>query len=128
MATTPIQGLGFVSAHVRDIQKARTFYTQTLGLRELNFDANIKSAAYEIPGTTVPLSIHQFDAGCQQMGGRPPGTVTGVGILVPNVDKAVTDLKTKGVTITDAPFNLPNGARLAVIADPDGNEWVITQK
>lgn len=125
MANPPFQGLGAVSAHVKDIQKARTFYAKTLGLRELNFDPTMKAAYFEIPGSTVPLAIHQFDAGCVQVGGRPPGTVSGIILAVPNVPRAVEDLKKRGVTITEP--SLMGGA-MAAFADPDGNEYVINAK
>lgn len=124
--TTPVfQGLNAVSAHVRDITQARTFYTKTLGLRELTFDATMKAAYYEIPNSPVALSIHQYDVGCEQMGGRPPGTVSGIMFNVPHVARAVEDLKKRGVTITEP--TLMDGA-MAAFADPDGNEFVINTK
>lgn len=125
MVTPLFQGLGAVTAHVKDIQKARTFYTKTLGLREMNFDPGMKAAYYEIPGATTPLSIHQYDVGCKDMGGRPPGTVSGIVFTVPNVASAVTELKKRGVAITEP--NMMGGA-MAAFADPDGNEYVINTK
>jgi catechol 2,3-dioxygenase-like lactoylglutathione lyase family enzyme len=125
MTTPVIQGLGAVSAHVKDIAKARTFYTKTLGLREVTFDAEMKAAYYEIPGSPVALAIHQYDAGCKDMGGRPPGTVSGIVFQVASVPRAMEDLKKRGVTITEP--NMMHGT-MAAFADPDGNEYVVSGK
>lgn len=123
---TPIfQGLGAVTAHVKDIQKARTFYAKTLGLRELNFDPSMKAAYYEIPGATAPLAIHQYDAGCKDIGGRPPGTVSGIVFTVADVKTAVGELQKRGVAITDPTMM---GGAMAAFADPDGNEFVLNTK
>lgn len=123
---TPLKGYHAVTTHVRDIQKARAWYTTVLGLKEVHHSAELRSASFEVPGSKVPFSIHQFDAGCLQRGGRPPGTVTGIMFAVDNTEKAVADLQKRGVTITDPPNKAPWGAMLATIADPDGNEFVLT--
>jgi catechol 2,3-dioxygenase-like lactoylglutathione lyase family enzyme len=126
--TTPILGLKAATIHVKDITKARAFYTNVLGLKEIAVDPTIKNAFFAIPGSPVPLGAHQYTDMCVKMGGRPPGTVTGLVLVVNNVEKAVTDLKAKGVTITDAPAKAPWGDMIATIADPDGNEFVLTTK
>lgn len=126
--TTPIIGYNATSVHVKDITKARQFYTKLLGFKELNYNDGIKAATFEVPGSNVPFNIHQFDAGCAQRGGRPPGTVSGIIFTVKNTEQAVDELKKRGVTITDPPNKAPWGAMLATIADPDGNEFVVSTK
>ncbi|HEV8359159.1 MAG TPA: VOC family protein [Candidatus Thermoplasmatota archaeon] len=126
--TTPITGLMQAGVHVNDIRRARDFYGKTLGLRETHYMDNIKEAYFEIPGSPVPLAVHQYNVGCDKMGGRPPGTVSGMVFTVSNVEQAVDDLKKKGVTITDMPFKGPTGGMLATIADPDGNEYLLTTR
>lgn len=125
--TTPIQGLKATSVHVKDIAKARTFYTKSLGLKELGFDPTNKAAYFEVPGSPAALAIHEYTDACRSSGGRPPGTVSGTIFTVANVEQAAEQLKGNGVTITGPPGKTPFGV-LATIADPDGNEFIISQK
>lgn len=126
--TTPIVGLQTTSVHVTNIEKARAFYAKTLGLKESAFNADVKAAYFEVPGSIVPLTVHQFDAGCAQTGGRPPGTVSGIVFTVKNTEQAVAELQKKGVKVTDPAHKMPWGAVMATIADPDNNEFVLSTK
>ena len=58
--------------------------------------------------------------------GRPAGTVSGVYFSVTDVKRAVRAIQRKGGTITDRPEKKPWGNWNATIADPDGNEFVLT--
>jgi catechol 2,3-dioxygenase-like lactoylglutathione lyase family enzyme len=126
--TTPILGYHNTSVHVNDIAKARTFYTDVFGLKELGFDPTIKAAYYEVPGANVPFVIHEYGAGCKQSGGRPPGTVSGIVFTVKNTEQAAQEFRSRGANITDEPHKAPWGALLATVADPDGNEFVLSTK
>ena len=115
------------TVHVKDITKARSFYTNAFGFKELQYDAAGKKAVFRVPGTEIPFSIHQWDGMCARgpMEGRPPGTVSGIVFSVNDVSRAANDLKAKGARVTFGPEKLPDGTVLAAIADPDGNEFVL---
>lgn len=124
--TTPIvQGLPAVTIHVKSIAKAKEFYTKVVGLKDVSAksDEIVKGASFEIPGTSTKLSMHEPFPNDP---GRPPGTVSGIIFGVPNVQNAVTEITKRGGKITDAPTDAPWGGKLAVFADVDGNEFVIT--
>jgi predicted enzyme related to lactoylglutathione lyase len=123
-----ITGLHAVTVHVRDIHKARAFYQHVLGLTEVSFNAERNRAAFALPGTSTLLTMHIQGEG---EGGREPGTVTGVIFHHPDPAAAVTEIKQRGGTVTTEPvvFEFP-GTRfvLCVIADPDGNEFIISSR
>ena len=48
--TEPITGLHSVTLHIRDIQKARAFYKDVLGLREISFNEKANRAVFALPG------------------------------------------------------------------------------
>ena len=126
--TEVITGLQAVTIHIRDIQKARGFYRDVLSFRELQFDEKASRAVFAIPGTSTVLTMHIQAPGEE---GREPGTVTGVVFSHPDPIVACDEIKRRGGTITMEPklVEVP-GAKFvrAVIADPDGNEFLISNR
>ena len=125
----PVSGLHAVTIHIRDIQKARVFYRDVLGLREVSFDEKANRAVFALPGTSTILSMHIMGPGEE---GREPGTVSGVVFSHPNPPEACEEIKRRGGTVTmDArEVELPGGVKFmrAAIADPDGNEFLISNR
>lgn len=126
--TEVITGLQAVTIHIRDIQKARGFYRDVLGFRELQFDEKGGRAVFALPGTSTVLSMH-IQAPSEE--GRDPGTVSGIVFSHPDPTVACDEIKRRGGTITMEPklVEVP-GAKFvrAVIADPDGNEFLISNR
>ena len=123
--TATIEGLEAVTVHVRDILKARKFYGEVLGLNELQFDGKVGRAVFAIPGTTAALRMHVYDP---EEGGRGPGTVSGIVFSHHDPVSACAEISRRGGHVTDPPHKInPPGftVTLAVIADPDGNEFVL---
>ena len=120
-----IEGLEAVTVHIRDIQTARRFYGEVLGLKELQFDGKVGRAVFAIPGTTTTLRMHVYDP---EEGGREPGTVSGIVFSHQDPVSACAEIARRGGQVVDSPHTInPPGFRatLAVIADPDGNEFVL---
>jgi len=126
--TEVITGLHAVTIHVRDIQKARTFYLNVLALRELKFDEKASRAVFALPGSSTILSMHIQGPGEE---GREPGTVSGIVFSHPDPAAACDEIKRRGGVVTVEPklIEMP-GAKFvrAVIADPDGNEFLISNR
>jgi predicted enzyme related to lactoylglutathione lyase len=108
--------------HVRDVRKARRFYREFLGLKELEYQ-NRKSdafAVYRIPGGPR-FGLHRMEAGC----GREPGTVTGVYFQVRDVRKVAKRIRKGGGRVTLPPKKGTTGKWWASVTDPEGNEFVL---
>jgi catechol 2,3-dioxygenase-like lactoylglutathione lyase family enzyme len=126
--TEVITGLHAVTIHVRDIQKARTFYQDVLGLNELNFNEKASRAVFALPGTSTLLTMHIQAPGEE---GRDAGTVSGVIFRHPDPGAACEEIKRRGgtVTVEAKTIESPFGTFVrAVFADPDGNEFVISNR
>ena len=125
LMTATIEGLEAVTVHIRDIHKARNFYGEVLGLKEIQFDGKVGRAVFAIPGTTTTLRMHVYDP---EEGGREPGTVSGIVFSHHDPASACAEITRRGGMVTDPPHTInPPGltATLSVIADPDGNEFVL---
>jgi len=123
-----ISGLHSVTLHIRDIHKARTFYRDALGLKEISFDEKASRAAFALPGTSTLLTMHIQGPGEE---GRDPGTVSGIVFRSPDPAAACEEIKRRGGSVTAEPKLIESpGAKFvrAVIADPDGNEFIISNR
>jgi predicted enzyme related to lactoylglutathione lyase len=124
---SPILGLEAVTIHVRDVEKARTFYRDVLGLQEVRYVPQ-RGAIFAIPGIPTVLNMHIKQPSEQ---GREPGTVTGLVFSVLDVTAACEGIRRAGGSITDEPEKAasPAGTYLrATIADPDGNEFLLRMR
>lgn len=120
-----IEGMEAVTVHIRDVQRARTFYSEVLGLQEVSYIPSASRAAYAIPGTTTLLTMHVQGEG---EGGREPGTVSGVIFSHHDPKAACSEIQRRGGSIVDEPKTYPAAlgiVTLGVFADPDGNQFVL---
>lgn len=123
-----VTGLHAVTIHIRDVQKARAFYRDVLGFKELNFEEKASRAVFALPGTSTLLTMHVQAPGEE---GRDPGTVSGIVFQHPDPAAACEEIARRGGTVTvearriESPFG--QFVR-AVIADPDGNEFIISNR
>jgi predicted enzyme related to lactoylglutathione lyase len=122
----PVEGMQAVTVHVRDIEVARKFYKEVLGLHEAGFSEQSGRAVFTFPGTPTVLAMHVQRPG---EGGREPGTVSGIILAHHDPAAAIEEIRKRGGTVTMEPVSAPGpGGQItrAAIADPDGNEFVIS--
>jgi predicted enzyme related to lactoylglutathione lyase len=126
--TEVIAGLHAVTLHIRDIRKARAFYRDVLGLKEISFDEKGNRAVFALPNCSTLLTMHVQAPGEE---GRDPGTVSGIVFDHPDPTAACSEIQRRGGTITAEPRLVETpGAKFfrAVFADPDGNEFLISNR
>ncbi len=123
-----ISRLHAVTVHITDAEKARRFYRDVLGLRELLYDDRARRLVFALPETSTLLTMHVQGAG---EGGREPGTVSGVVFWHADPVAACREIVRRGGTVSAEPKVVETsiGTFLrAVIADPDGNEFLLTNR
>jgi catechol 2,3-dioxygenase-like lactoylglutathione lyase family enzyme len=123
--SSPIEGMRAVTVHVRDIVKARAFYSDVLGLKEVSFSEPGGRAVFQIPGMSAILTLH---VPLPDEGGREPGTVSGIVFLHHDPVAAAAEIKRRGGTITVEPKVVQRPGLTftqCVFADPDGNEFIL---
>ncbi|HTT35687.1 MAG TPA: VOC family protein [Thermoplasmata archaeon] len=123
-----IDGLHAVTLHVRDARASRSYYRDVLGLSEVSFDEAANRAVFALPGTTTLLTMHVQGP---QEGGREPGTVSGIVFRVADPVAACAEIVRRGGIVTGEPHEAEFAGRRfyrAVIADPDGNEFILSNR
>lgn len=104
---------------VTDVARARTFYEGVLGLK-LAADFDGKWLEYELGSGVFALTT--------MMGEGRRGTLSpSVAFEVEEFDTTIARLRVAGVKFTMEPFPTPV-CRMAVVADPDGNELIIHKR
>jgi len=114
-----ITEIAFTSIPVTDIQRARAFYENVLGLTYTRDSAGGKWIEYDIGAGTLGIGSYP--------GWDPSPQGQCVGLEVDDLDAEMSRLKAKGATIhmdiTDTPV-----CRFAMICDPDGNKIIIHKR
>lgn len=110
--------IGFAS--IVDVERAKVFYRDTLGLRLLSEEPPF-ALVFEANGIMIRLGMAKE---------LPPAGGTVLGWQVPDITAAVKDLEQAGVHFERYDFmkqdelgiwTAPTGARVAWFKDPDGN-------
>jgi predicted enzyme related to lactoylglutathione lyase len=113
----------FCAYSVTDMERARTFYEEILGLKPASVfgpDDGHKWVEYELGPHTLAITNMSPDW-------KPSPNGGGVALEVEDFDAAIKWLKEKSVTFYAEPFASPI-CRLALISDPDGNSICIHKR
>ncbi|MGW3604025.1 VOC family protein [Micromonospora sp. NPDC005161] len=126
--------LEVVVVPVSDVDRAKTFYADRLGFA-VDHDTVIGDDV-RIVQLTPPGS------GCSVVIGRgavpdmPPGSLKGLQLVVPDLERARTELVERGVEVSEIqvlganPSPMPHpldNVGFVFFADPDGNAWAVQQ-
>ena len=111
-----VRAIDFVACHVTDMEEARAFYRETLGIE----------APYLIAAPTwTELDTHPSTLALVKWDEHPG--MSAVALAVDDVRAAIEELREKGVRIVMEPVETDE-CWLAMIADPAGNFLYIHQR
>ena len=117
----PLLKKGIATVYVSSVSRAVKFYSEILGMRVKSHWSE-EFAEVEMPGLIIGL----HPAGGK---GAPKPGASGsisIGFEVDDLDSALQDLKSKGVTFHGSVFE-DGPVRLAFFGDPDGNALYLSQ-
>lgn len=113
MSEAVVTGVSTVGIHVHDIARSVHFYRDLLGLPLVTNPENDAMATVELPGGVRFMVEMVHDEGEFK-----PNGLLELMLGVPNMDRALAQLKDRGVEVKDIqPF--PGGC-WALVMDPDG--------
>ena len=112
-----IKKIGFVATPVTDMQRARSFYEEVLGL---------KVSEEMMGGQWIEYAVGEDTLAIANVGEHwtPSDQGTGAALEVENFDEAIKRLKDRHVPFAAEPFETPC-CHMAVVQDPDGNKLMI---
>ena len=112
-----IKNIAFIGIPVTDIQRARKFYEEVLGLAKSDEMMGGKWIEYAVGDETLAIA----NVGEQW---TPSDQGTGAALEVEDFDDAIKLLKDRHVRFAAEPFETPC-CHMAVVQDPDGNKLII---
>ena len=114
-----VEHVDFVSVFTQDIQRAKRFYTETLGL-EIETEGE---SDMELRCGQVTLDVFDPSSIGQPFAPSPAG----LALRVPDVDAARAELEAKGVAF-DGETIQTGVCRMAFFKDPDGNALLLHRR
>ena len=102
---------------VTDLEAAKRFYGETLGLKK-EWEYEGAAVGFDMGG---PQVIIELDGGSQDGEDSHVGRFLGVSIHVSDIDATYRDLSAKGVEFLGPPEKMYWGGTLAHFKDPSGN-------
>ncbi|MGC5311168.1 VOC family protein [Micromonospora zamorensis] len=126
--------LEVVIVPVADLDRAKKFYAEQLGF-VVDHDTVIGDEA-RIIQLTPPGSGCSIVIGRGAVPDMPPGSLKGLQLVVPDIERAHAELVERGVEVSDVqvlganprptPHPLDN-VGFVFFTDPDGNAWAVQQ-
>ena len=114
--------LELVAVPVSDVDRAKRFYSEQVGFNA-DYDHQVSDELRFVqltpPGSACSIALGTGLTDAQ------PGSVTGLQMVVADIEAARTRLVEGGVEVSEVQ-DLPWG-RFVFFADPDGNRWAVQQ-
>lgn len=114
--------LELVAIPVSDVDRAKAFYTGKAGFNadhDYTVSEEIRFVQLTPPGSACSIAIGKG------LTDAAPGSVTGMQVVVADIEVAHRELAERGVDVSEIQ-DFPWG-RFVFFADPDGNKWAMQQ-
>lgn len=105
---------------VRNLQEARVFYEEKLGLRVGAAGPDVDFVVFEVQSCDLIVERVSIDAPPKEQ--ALVGRVTGLSFNVKNIARLCQQLMSQGVQFSSQPEFQPWGETTATLLDPAGNE------
>jgi predicted enzyme related to lactoylglutathione lyase len=114
--------LELVAVPVTDVDRAKTFYTDQVGFNadhDHRISDELRFVQLTPPGSACSIALGTGITDAE------PGSVTGLQLVVSDIDAARAQLVAGGVEASEV-RDFPWG-RFVFFSDPDGNRWAVQQ-
>jgi len=111
-----------IAVPVSGVDRAKAFYVEKVGFNadhDHQVNERLRFVQLTPPGSACSISI---GTGFTQM---KPGSIDGLQMVVPDIEKAHTELAERGVAVSEIE-DMPWG-RFVYFSDPDGNRWAVQE-
>ena len=115
-----IKGMKNIVVFVKDIEVAKQFYKEVLKLPVAN-ESQFMIEFFPGSTTTLGVAMAMHEAAAPLIGRH-----TGITLTVEKIDETCKAMEAAGVRFVEPLEKTPWG-KMAVIADPDGNQYAITE-
>ena len=114
--------LELVAVPVSDVDRAKAFYAEQAGFtldHDHTVSEDVRFVQLTPPGSACSIALGKG------LTDAAPGSVTGLQLVVSDIQQAHTELAGRGVEVSDVQ-EFPWGS-FVFFADPDGNRWSVQE-
>ena len=114
--------LELVAVPVSDVDRAKAFYTDQAGFNadhDHTVNDDLRFVQLTPPGSACSIALGKGIVDAE------PGSVSGLQLVVSDIEQAHSELSARGVEVSDIE-QMPWGS-FVFFSDPDGNRWAIQQ-
>ncbi len=114
--------LELVGVPVSDVDRAKAFYTDQAGFNadhDHTVNDDLRFVQLTPPGSACSIALGKGIVDAE------PGSVSGLQLVVSDIEQAHSELSARGVEVSDIE-HMPWGS-FVFFSDPDGNRWAIQQ-
>ena len=114
--------LELVAVPVSDVDRAKAFYAEQAGFtldHDHTVSEDVRFGQLTPPGSACSIALGKG------LTDAAPGSVTGLQLVVSDIQQAHTELAGRGVEVSDVQ-EFPWGS-FVFFADPDGNRWSVQE-
>ncbi len=114
--------LELIAVPVSDVDRAKAFYTDQAGFNadhDHTVNDELRFVQLTPPGSSCSIALGKGIVDAE------PGSVSGLQLVVSDIEQAHSELSARGVGVSDIE-HMPWGS-FVFFSDPDGNRWAIQQ-
>ena len=119
-----LKSMDLVWIVVDDIKAAVKFYTETVGLKLMEFNEEYGWAELEGMGGGAKLGLAQKDPKCSK---NLPGQNAVMTFTVASLEQAIADITAKGTKLEGEIQEVPGHVKLQMALDADGNRFQLVE-
>lgn len=115
-----------ITIPVRDVDRSKAFYTEVMGfVADVDVRPSEGVRVVQVTPRGSACSIG-FGEGLAVYTSLSPGSMTGIHIVVPDIEQACAELSERGAPVNPV-IDVGGGVRYTDIADPDGNTLLLQE-
>lgn len=114
-----IKDVAFVAVAVSDIERARKFYEEGVGLKPTSSAASVPWIEYDLGTLTIGVGCHPD--------WKPSRDGTSIAFEVDDIDESIAKMKEQGVHFDTGKIETPV-CWMAIFRDPDGNRLLVHKR
>ena len=114
-----ITDIAFVAVAVSDIERARKFYEEVVGLRPTSAATSVPWVEYEVGAVTIGVGSHP--------NWKPSRDGTSIAFETDDIDATIAAMKERGAIFDMDKIETPV-CWMAIFRDPDGNKLLVHKR
>jgi catechol 2,3-dioxygenase-like lactoylglutathione lyase family enzyme len=116
--------ISIISVPVRDPERSKAFYVEKFGfdvMSDVQVETGERWVILKPTGSEAAITLVTWFKSMK------PGSIKGLVLAVESIERAIADMRRRGMPITSETIQEAPWGRWISVEDPDGNGWIVQQ-